>query len=320
MAQTSTVNNLGRLIAAATFILFVLSCKTATTKSSPAAIDNAAKQQLKAFENLSTTIALSPGKVSLLTFSYFGPFEREALHCNDSQVPYSFSKDDSRAVAYVALPYEHTPAAAFTCVFSFTNKGTEHSYTLSNFHHVPVEYPHEKLTVAEKRIKLSEENQQRAAREKQLLNEVFEKSASEILFAEPFSLPLTSKITSDYGLRRLFNGMQKSVHFGTDFRASIGTPINAANKGRVAFVGDLFYTGNIVVVDHGLGIFTCYMHLSQSLVQIGDPVTKETVLGLSGQTGRVSGPHLHLGVKLNGEWVDALSLVAASQENYPTKK
>ena len=134
------------------------------------------------------------------------------------------------------------------------------------------------------------------------------------MFNEPFEVPLDSYITSHYGNRRLFNNKKRSQHLGNDFRAAVGVPIPVANKGKVVFTGNLFYSGNVVIVDHGLNIFTAYGHLSKINVQEGMIVNKGTIVGLAGKTGRVSGPHLHWGVKINGSWIDGFSLVEESKK------
>jgi murein DD-endopeptidase MepM/ murein hydrolase activator NlpD len=111
-------------------------------------------------------------------------------------------------------------------------------------------------------------------------------------------LPMKSTITSLYGNKRLFNGQLKSYHNGIDFRASIGTPVFAANAGDIRLAENLFYSGNAVIVDHGTGIFTIYAHLSRIDVSSGQKIQKGQQLGLTGATGRVNGPHLHWGVKV----------------------
>lgn len=97
-------------------------------------------------------------------------------------------------------------------------------------------------------------------------------------------------------------------HLGTDFRAPMGTPVLASNKGKVVLAEDLFFSGNTILIDHGLSLFTMYAHLSKIDCKVGDVVEKGALIGHSGNTGRVSGPHLHWGVKVNGSWVDGFTL------------
>ena len=111
----------------------------------------------------------------------------------------------------------------------------------------------------------------------------------------------------------MFNDKKKSQHLGNDLRARTGTKIPAANRGRVVYTGNLFFSGNVVVLDHGMGIFSMYGHLSKILVTEGSVVNQGDVVGLAGATGRVSGPHLHWGVRVNGSWIDGFSLIEASK-------
>lgn len=113
-----------------------------------------------------------------------------------------------------------------------------------------------------------------------------------------FTLPIQSEMTSPFGNKRVYNGEMKSFHQGLDLRAAVGTPIRAPGAGRVALAKDLYFTGNTVIIDHGLGLFTIYGHMSKLEVKKGQKVAQGDLLGLSGVTGRASGPHLHWGAVL----------------------
>ena len=106
------------------------------------------------------------------------------------------------------------------------------------------------------------------------------------------------------------NGKPRSPHSGTDFRSPAGTPVKALSNGRVALVDDLFYTGKTVVVDHGEGLFSLYGHLSETEVDQGHELLAGDVVGKVGSTGRSTGAHLHLSVKLLGERIDPLALLS----------
>jgi len=131
----------------------------------------------------------------------------------------------------------------------------------------------------------------------------------------PFIMPVESKITSSFGKARVYNGSLKGYHSGTDFRAKVGTPIVAANDAKVALVKDRFYSGGTVLLDHGEGIYTCYFHMSKFNVKEGQVVKKGELLGLSGQSGRVTGPHLHFSARINGIQVDPLQLISLINNN-----
>jgi len=166
------------------------------------------------------------------------------------------------------------------------------------------QYKSEALRVEPGKVTLSKKNMQRVTREKKEIQRIYENSDATRLWYGRFEKPLVADMTSAFGTRRLFNGQQRSFHRGTDFRADVGTPVNASNSGIVRLARNLFYSGNIVIVDHGMGIFTNYAHLSKIQVTEGQHIARGDPIGQTGSTGRVSGPHLHWGVKVNGVYVD----------------
>jgi murein DD-endopeptidase MepM/ murein hydrolase activator NlpD len=130
-----------------------------------------------------------------------------------------------------------------------------------------------------------------------------------------FVLPVDGRPTSNFGTRSYFNGQQRSPHAGVDFVGKPGTPIRAANHGEVVVASAMYFTGNTIVVDYGDRLISVFAHLSELHARVGDTVEPATIVGLVGATGRVTGPHLHWSVRLNGARVDPLSLVAATSEN-----
>jgi murein DD-endopeptidase MepM/ murein hydrolase activator NlpD len=125
-----------------------------------------------------------------------------------------------------------------------------------------------------------------------------------------FLRPVGGEATSSFGRRSVYNGEPRSPHSGTDFRSAEGTPIRAPNAGTVVLAGDLYFSGNVVIVDHGWGLYSYFAHLSAIDVAEGDLVESGQVVGKVGATGRVTGPHLHWTVRLNEARVDPLSLMA----------
>jgi murein DD-endopeptidase MepM/ murein hydrolase activator NlpD len=128
---------------------------------------------------------------------------------------------------------------------------------------------------------------------------------------DTFVAPLPGP-ASNFGSRSIFNGEARAPHAGADFRGAAGTPIPAPAAGRVVLAEDLFFTGHSVVIDHGLGLYSLLAHLSRIDVAPGQAVSRGDIVGLLGATGRVTGPHLHWSVRLNGARVDPLSLIAAT--------
>ena len=132
------------------------------------------------------------------------------------------------------------------------------------------------------------------------------------MWTTPPERPVPGIYTSAYGFRRVYNGTPRGCHAGTDFRAAVGTPIRAAFAGRVVLTGLHYYSGNSVYVDSGNGVISLYFHMSRIDVKQGDFVKKGQIIGLSGATGRITGPHLHYGLSLAGQYVDAAPLFESS--------
>jgi len=149
----------------------------------------------------------------------------------------------------------------------------------------------------------------RIQREAQLMQEVFEASAAARYWTGPFIRPVPHRANSRFGQRSVFNGEPRNSHTGTDFLSPAGTPVRAPQAGRVVIARDLYFSGGTVVIDHGLGAFSLLAHLSRVGTTEGAAVAAGDVVGLVGATGRVTGAHLHWGLRLGGARVDPLALV-----------
>ncbi len=171
------------------------------------------------------------------------------------------------------------------------------------------EFPVERITVQKKYVDLSKEDLSRVHREKKRLGELYKKQSPEAMWLAGFTAPVEAERGSPFGLRRFFNGEPRSPHSGADLRAGAGTPVQAPDEGRVVMAANLFFSGNTVILDHGGGLYTLYAHLEDFVIQEGQKVPRGAVLGHVGATGRVTGPHLHWGARLNGVRVDPFSLV-----------
>ncbi len=172
------------------------------------------------------------------------------------------------------------------------------------------EFPVERITVRKKYVDLSEEDLSRVHREKMMLADLYKPQSPKAMWLQGFTVPVEAERGSPFGLRRFFNGEPRSPHSGADLKAGAGTPVMAPDAGRVVLAGELFFSGNTVILDHGGGLYTLYAHLKDFAVQEGETVVQGEVLGHVGATGRVTGPHLHWGARLNGVRVDPFSLVA----------
>ena len=172
------------------------------------------------------------------------------------------------------------------------------------------EFPTRHLSVNPSFVNPPPELLERIQREAREVAAVFKKASSDRLWEGSFVAPVPGESTSSFGRRSVYNGEPRSPHSGTDFRAGEGTPIEAPNAGTVVLTGDLYFSGNVVIVDHGWGLYSYFAHLSAIDVSVGDAVTQGQVVGRVGATGRVTGPHLHWTVRLNDARVDPLSLMA----------
>jgi murein DD-endopeptidase MepM/ murein hydrolase activator NlpD len=166
----------------------------------------------------------------------------------------------------------------------------------------------QRLTLPEDQVILSAEDKARAEREAIMFRAIWNTVTVERHWDGNFIMPLDNDLSANFGIRRFMNGKPKSRHRGVDIRGRAGEHVLAANSGRVALVGDTFFGGNTIVIDHGLGLYTIYMHLSKSNVVSDEYITKGDVVGFVGSSGRSTGPHLHFGIKMNSNNVNPVSM------------
>jgi murein DD-endopeptidase MepM/ murein hydrolase activator NlpD len=165
-------------------------------------------------------------------------------------------------------------------------------------------YPRVQLKVPGRYTAPSPEDERQIAEDKETKAEAFKTVSPGREWSGSFAAPVDAGISDVFGVERVFNGSVQSTHQGLDFRAPSGTSVAAVNGGRVILARPLFFEGNCVVIDHGQGLLTLYLHLSKFSVKEGDAVDKGQAIGLSGGTGRATGPHLHLAVRWQGVYLD----------------
>lgn len=171
-------------------------------------------------------------------------------------------------------------------------------------------YENQYLTVPNKRhVDPDPRDLERWQRESAEMKAAFRSWSEPAVPVSRFTLPVAGRFSSSFGLRRFFNEQPRAPHSGLDIAAATGTAVNAPASGRVVAVGDYFFNGNTVILDHGYGLTTMYCHLSRIDVKLGDSLAAGDRLGAVGATGRVTGPHLHWSVSLNNARVDPLLFV-----------
>ncbi|MEC7077893.1 MAG: M23 family metallopeptidase [Pseudomonadota bacterium] len=188
---------------------------------------------------------------------------------------------------------------------TFVYEGQDQTHT---FEIVDKRYTEQRITLQNKEMVSPNPKQlERIRAESKRQRAIYATVSAPMDLSTGFSMPLEGITTSLYGHRRFFNDQPRSPHSGLDIAAPTGTPIVAPAQARVALVDDLYYNGKSVFLDHGQGLITMYCHLSEQTVSTGELVQQDQVIGLVGATGRVTGPHLHWSVSLNGYRIDPLA-------------
>ena len=261
----------------------------------------------------------SQGSLLLLEVRSRNPVTELSAEWNSKNVPFwqvsNPSSDAPKAPAVerhealLGVDLEKPPSVYPVLIHVRTASDKQESCTLQ----IPVrvgKFATERLQVDKEFVEPSPEQIKRANEERDRLRAIFDQVTPEKLWDGDFRVPLDGVRTGgNFGKRRILNGHSGSPHSGVDFPSPTGTSIHAAQSGRVALAEELFFSGNTVVVDHGLGVYTLYAHLSEIDVKAGDALHSGEVLGKVGATGRVTGPHLHWGLTVERARVNPLELV-----------
>jgi murein DD-endopeptidase MepM/ murein hydrolase activator NlpD len=230
------------------------------------------------------------------------------------ELAFSFDPSTKTWIALAGASLETKPGWYPMALNAKTSAGSAISFTKQ----IPVQrkrYPRTVLKVPDRYTAPSPEDQHEIEQDKKTKEEAFKTLTSGREWSGSFAPPVTSEISELFGVQRVFNGTLKATHQGLDFRAHAGTPVVAANSGKIILARPLFFEGNCVVIDHGQGLLTLYLHLSKFLVSEGDEVKKGQPVALSGGTGRATGPHLHLAVRWQGEYLDPQTLLSLRLPN-----
>jgi murein DD-endopeptidase MepM/ murein hydrolase activator NlpD len=219
-----------------------------------------------------------------------------------------FIDEQGRVRALTAVSWKQAPGEASLVVTVQPPRGDPVIQGVA----VPVErfgFEEQELKVNPKYVRPPREVRARIRRERAAMKSVWRAQPSSRKWRGSFVWPRKDEICSTFGARRMFNNKLKSRHFGVDIDGKTGDPVVAIGAGRVVMVSDRYYAGGTVVIDHGLRLYSLYFHLSEFLVEVGDNVEKGQLIGKVGRSGRVTGPHLHLGTRVEGLSFDPLSLL-----------
>ena len=243
---------------------------------------------------------LYPGDAFVVRLTDKNPSDEASVRYGDVEIPLSGCGKDC-LFGIGAVDMDTKPGEHRVVVVSGNYRHDMH------FSVMPANFPEMKLKLPKSKVALSSQDLARVKREEAMLKVICKQMGPQ-LYRGDFILPLANPVSAVFGARRIMNNEIVSIHRGIDFRARRGEEIRSANNGRIVLAEELFFGGNTIVIDHGAGIFTIYMHLDGFAAKVGDPVKRGDVIGLAGSTGRATGPHLHFGVKILDISTNPLSL------------
>ena len=251
--------------------------------------------------------SMQPGELVVLTVTAGSPVDAMTTTAFGREV--APDRVDARTWRFlVGIDLDVTPGVyqvAIAARAGAESIGVQHPVTVD-----PKAFRTRTLTVDEGFVNPPAAARPRIADEAARLERCWRESSTSKLWTGPFVRPVDQPSNSAFGTRSIFNGQARSAHGGADFLSPAGTPVRAANAGRVMLADQLYYTGGTVVIDHGLGVVSLYAHLSAIDARAGDTVSAAQMVGRVGATGRVTGAHLHWTVRVGGARVDPLSLLA----------
>ena len=260
---------------------------------------------------LSTSIA-ADGSIVLVTVRAPAgmKLDEEALKGEFADFHFPFYRaGEGLFEAVLGIPYSYKPGTAEVRVLISAADGREAMRLALPLTIIDGNYDAEKLRVSPKHLNPSPKDMIRIRRDQKEVGAIYRNISRTKLWDGPFRFPMNSAITSVYGTKRVFNGQLASYHSGLDLRAAVGSRVHAPAKGKVVLAKDLFFSGKTVMLDHGYGVVTFYAHLSRMRVKKGQMVEVGQLLGLSGATGRVSGPHLHWSAVIQKNKVNPMDLI-----------
>ena len=254
---------------------------------------------------------IGPGTVMLVTVTGSQPLTRVETDAFSRTIPFWPTADPTEWQALVAVPLDTAPGPHELTVRGTRADGREETKRV-RLVILRARFETRRLRVDPRFVNPPAREGDRISRESRTLADIFAQTRFGRLWSGPFTAPVPGESTSSFGRLTMLNGRSRGRHLGADFRAAHGTPVVAPNAGRVMLADDYYFSGNTVILDHGDGLYSLVAHLSRIAVRAGVHVERGDAIGDSGATGRVTGPHLHWAVRLRGDSVDPLSLVAAA--------
>jgi murein DD-endopeptidase MepM/ murein hydrolase activator NlpD len=250
--------------------------------------------------------SIQPGEVVRLTITTASPATRVTVQAFDTAFP-AFRVDNGTWLALLGVDLDVKPGRHTVSVTAAD--GTRTHATTRTLIVTNKAFPTRRLTVEPRYVEPPADVTDRIVKEAARLNALWASRTPDRHWNGAFVAPVPDRANSAFGSRSVFNGQPRSPHGGADFASPSGRIVRAPAAGRVVLAEDLYYTGQTVVIDHGLGLLSLFAHLSAIDVEFNQLVTPGDVLGRVGATGRVTGPHLHWTVRLAGTRVDPLSLI-----------
>ena len=256
------------------------------------------------------------GKPFLVRLTSDLPLESVSVHWQGREVVPSISVWNNRHVALAMLGTdvlnERPGKEDLVVIASVDGKESTLRRTVRI---TPEDYPRQELTLPEKMVTPPKGVYARIEAEGKQTTAAKNTVSAMRLWRLPLERPVQGKVLSVYGAQRILNGKPKNPHRGLDFRSPMGNPVKCVAAGKVILVGDHYYAGNSVYVDHGNGVVSMYFHLSEPTVKEGDEVKRGQTVGLTGMTGRATGPHLHFSLSVLGDLVDPAPLFTTTADN-----
>jgi len=249
------------------------------------------------------------GGIVVLNLAWPVPFRNVRLQMDNREVRTPSSDTHTRTVMLIGIDLEQGPGDVLVRASALDKDGRPLT-AQQTLRVLDAHFPVQRLTVPRPFGELDPATLERVNREKAVLDHLWETVTPERLWRGSFRLPLDGAgSASGFGERRIINGQPRAPHSGTDISAPAGAPVSAANAGTVVLVADHFFAGTSVILDHGLGLYTMYFHLQESLVRAGQRVNRDQLIARVGSYGRATGPHLHWGARLCGARIDPRELL-----------